>query len=52
MGALKTEGRGWLAPEGLPSAVAIETVGREAIVAGWEGGLVVEGEVKDRTGTN
>lgn len=35
-------GKGWEAPEGLPSAVAIETVGREAIVAGR-----CRGEVED-----
>lgn len=43
MGALKTVGRGWEAPEALPSAVAIETVGREAIVVG------VVGEDEDRS---
>ena len=31
MGALKTAGRGAVAPLGLPSAVAIVTVGRDAI---------------------
>lgn len=35
-------GRGWEAPEGLPAAVAIETVGREAIIAGR-----CRGEVED-----
>jgi hypothetical protein len=34
MGAEKTEGRGAVAPEALPSAVAMETVGRDAIVVG------------------
>jgi hypothetical protein len=32
MGELKTAGRGQVAPVGLPSPEAIETVGREAIV--------------------
>lgn len=32
IGARKTVGSGWVAPLGLPSAVAMETVGREAIV--------------------
>ena len=43
MGAPKTVGRGWVAPEGLPSAVAMETVGREAIVV-----VDVDGEVEVR----
>ena len=43
MGAAKTAGRVWVAPEGLPSAVAIETVGRVAIVV-----VGVGGEVEDQ----
>lgn len=42
IGAENTVGRGWEAPEGLPAAVAIETVGREAIIAGR-----CRGEVED-----
>ena len=49
IGAVNTAGRGCVAPEGLPSAVAMETVGREAIVSvvNWSTstvGVVVEGE--------
>jgi hypothetical protein len=39
MGAVKTAGKGRVAPLGLPSAVAIVTVGRDAIVV--DGELVV-----------
>jgi hypothetical protein len=41
MGAVKTAGRGAVAPVGLPSAEAIETVGRDAIVVDGEVGRVV-----------
>lgn len=37
MGEVKTAGRGWEAPLGLPSAVAIVTVGRDAIVVAVAG---------------
>ena len=40
MGEVKTAGRGWVAPVGLPSAAAIETVGRDAIVV--DVGVVVK----------
>jgi hypothetical protein len=41
MGEVKTVGRGWVAPEGLPSAVAMVTVGRDAIVVDKFAGVVV-----------
>jgi hypothetical protein len=46
MGALKTAGSGCVAPLGLPSGEAMETVGREAIVSCWlvdDEGVVVSG---------
>lgn len=41
MGEVKTAGRGWEAPLALPSAVAIVTVGRDAIVVDGEVVVVV-----------
>lgn len=35
MGALNTAGSGCVAPLGLPSGEAMETVGREAIISCW-----------------
>ena len=52
MGAVKTAGKGRVAPLGLPSAVAIVTVGRDAIVVDGELVVVVVFGVEDRVSSS